>query len=237
MKDAKTSRYRVISAASGGSGRPSDETWNGIETARIRSWLWTTEGPRPDVRFRLVCSGGALHVRFDVDREVPVVRFHRHQDPVYKDSCVEFFFQPRPGPGLGYFNFEVNAAGAMLAAFGPDRQHRQPLDIPDIEGFGISASIGKGPLGPDGKGRGPGGWSVEYSLPLERIESICGAGITVPGSCAGNFYKCGDDCPHPHYGAWNRIGTPVPDFHRPECFGILEFVGSVRGWRAQRPGG
>lgn len=227
--DGEASRYRVISVASEKCGRPSDETWRGIEAARLSSWLWTAEEPRLDVKFRLCRSGGVLHVRFDVDGEVPVVRFHRHQDPVYRDSCVEFFFQPGSGPGRGYFNFEVNAIGAMLAAFGPDRQHRQPLDIRDIEAFGISSSIKKGPPGADGKERGVGDWSVQYALPLKRIESICGEEIVVPGSCSGNFYKCGDDSPHPHYGAWNRVGSPAPDFHRPECFGILEFAGSVRG--------
>ena len=36
----------------------------------------------------------------------------------------------------------------------------------------------------------------------------------------GNFYKC-DESVHPHFGVWNPVATPQPDFHRPECFGIL----------------
>jgi hypothetical protein len=37
----------------------------------------------------------------------------------------------------------------------------------------------------------------------------------------GNFQKCGDKTKFPHYGSWNRIDTPEPDFHRPEYFGDL----------------
>ena len=36
----------------------------------------------------------------------------------------------------------------------------------------------------------------------------------------GNFYKC-DESLHPHFGSWNPIEAPAPDFHRPECFGKL----------------
>ena len=49
----------------------------------------------------------------------------KFQDPVYKDSCVEFFVDAFPDPGRGYVNFETNAAGTLLAAFGPDRSHRE----------------------------------------------------------------------------------------------------------------
>src|SRR3546814_9695772 len=39
--------------------------------------------------------------------------------------------------------------------------------------------------------------------------------------CTGNFYKCGDDLPEPHYVAWNPIDNPTPNFHLPQYFGEL----------------
>ena len=39
-----------------------------------------------------------------------------------------------------------------------------------------------------------------------------------------NFYKCGDMLSVPHYVTWNPVGTPKPDYHRPEYFGELKFV-------------
>ncbi len=203
--------YRVPLIGEADRDLPGRLIWPAIRADRIRSWQWTERPAGLEVLFRLFRGPKALHVRFDVEGETPTVSFSEHQDPVYRDSCVEFFFRPAADkPGSGYFNFEVNAAGAMLAAFGPDRDHRTPLDFRAIEGFGISAVIG------------PSGWSVEYSLPFEALERKAGTAV-LPGPASGNFYKCGDDAPSPHYGAWNRIVSAVPDFHLPECFGILEF--------------
>ena len=38
-----------------------------------------------------------------------------------------------------------------------------------------------------------------------------------------NFYKCGDKLTVPHYLTWSTVGTPKPDFHRPEFFGMVRF--------------
>lgn len=40
------------------------------------------------------------------------------QSAVYKDSCVEFFVQPKAAKG--YFNFEFNCGGALLASYVTD---------------------------------------------------------------------------------------------------------------------
>ncbi len=41
-------------------------------------------------------------------------------DDIWKDSCVEFFVQPKPG--RGYFNFEFNCGGAMLGSHITDHE-------------------------------------------------------------------------------------------------------------------
>ena len=45
----------------------------------------------------------------------------------------------------------------------------------------------------------------------------------LPEKLRGNIYKCGDRTAHPHYLSWAPIGTPSPDFHRPEYFGEVLF--------------
>jgi hypothetical protein len=42
-------------------------------------------------------------------------------------------------------------------------------------------------------------------------------------TCRGNFFKCGDDLPEPHFVAWNNVNAPSPNFHVPECFGEILF--------------
>ena len=194
--------------------------WRAIPALTIGHYLWLKNGYQPPVEVRLCTSGRYLYVRFDVRERKVRVRFTGFQDPVYKDSCVEFFVDMFPDLKLGYVNFEANAAGAFLVAFGPDRHARRPLGKDDLRGFKCSASV-KGPV----DGEIPAGrWALAYRVPLNLFRRIYGCEIQPGHRAAGNFYKCGDETEFPHYGAWSPVGTPAPDFHRPEFFGTLIFA-------------
>ncbi|MBO7549226.1 MAG: hypothetical protein J6T77_04585, partial [Clostridia bacterium] len=66
-------------------------------------------------------------------------------------------------------------------------------------------------------------WYVEYLYPLDVIRDIFGVSEFPSGyTFRGNFFKCGDETDAPHFGTYNPITAPEPDFHRPECF--AEFV-------------
>lgn len=193
--------------------------WNDVPSLRIAHYLWLVNDHRPAVEVRLCRSRDFLHVRFVVGEKRVRVRHMNFQDPVYKDSCVEFFVDAFPGTRQGYINFETNAAGVLLAAFGPDRAHRKPLWPEDLAGFEAHSSIA-GPI--DGE-YGADAWTLEYQVPLELFRKIYGLDIRPGLRAAANFYKCGDETEVPHYGAWSPVGTPSPDFHRPEFFGELVF--------------
>lgn len=129
-------------------------------------------------------------------------------DPVCRDSCLEFFLQPVEGDGR-YVNFEVSAAGIALIGIGPDRYDRALLPaLP--EGMDIQASRHEGEW-----------WAVRYRVPFALLRELFGE---EPGArMRGNFYTC-DETIHPHFGSWSPVASANPDFHRPECFGEIEFV-------------
>jgi hypothetical protein len=193
--------------------------WPGIPSLGIDHYLWLENGYRPPVEVKLCYSRSFLHVRFRVEERRVRVKYLKFQDPVYKDSCVEFFIDAFPESRLGYVNFETNAAGTLLAAFGPDRFNRKPLWPEDLGGFDVSASVA-GPL--DGE-HGGDTWTLEYRVPLALFRKIYGLEVRPGHRAAANFYKCGDETEFPHYGAWSRIDTPSPDFHRPDFFGEVIF--------------
>jgi hypothetical protein len=193
--------------------------WLGISSLAVGHYQWVANGYEPGVEARLCYSARFLYVRFEVEEKKVRARFTRFQDPVYKDSCVEFFVDAFPDLGRGYLNFEANALGTFLAAFGPDRDHRRPLAKADLRGFRAKASLEAPVDGEIADGR----WTLAYRLPLALFRTVYGREVAPGQSAAGNFYKCGDETEFPHYGAWSPVGTPRPDFHRPEFFGSLVF--------------
>jgi hypothetical protein len=201
--------------------RPGDPAapWAGVPSLSISHYLWLNNAYRPKVEAKLCWTREYLYVRFRVGESRVRVRYSKFQDPVYKDSCVEFFIDVFPAARLGYVNFETNAAGTLLAAFGPDRSRRAPLWPEDLAGFDAVPSI---PGTIDGE-HGAADWTLEYRIPVALFRKLYGQDVRSGHRAAANFYKCGDETEVPHYGAWSRIETPSPDFHRPEFFGELVF--------------
>ena len=193
--------------------------WAALTPLTVGHYLWLDNGYHPAVEARLGWSPAFLYVRFRVEEKRVRVRFTKFQDPVYKDSCVEFFIDAFPERRQGYINFETNAAGTLLAAFGPDRSSRRPLWPEDLAGFEAVSSI----LGPVDGEYGADAWTLEYRVPLVVFGKIYGEKIRAGHRARANFYKCGDETEVPHYGAWSAVGTPTPDFHRPEFFGEIVF--------------
>lgn len=193
------------------------DPWDKLPPLLVDHYLWLNNGYEPRVEARLCWSSSFLYVKFRVGERPAPVRYTKFQDPVYKDSCVEFFVDVFPEKRLGYVNFEMNAQGTLLAAFGPDRDHRKPLWPEDIAGMSVISGQEHWPEVGDN-------WHVDYNIPLGLFRKLYGEEIRPGDRAAANFYKCGDETPIPHYGAWSPVGTPTPDFHRPEFFGELVFA-------------
>ncbi len=203
------------------------EKWGTAQIASIASFHPSSTDHRPQTQVRVLADQRSIHVRFDVeDRYVRSIQT-KHQNLVSKDSCVEFFVQPFGSSG--YFNFEVNAGGAMLVYFIEDPA-RGPngamftkfveLPIALVESLPIYHSL---PKTVDPERTEPTSWSLAFSIPKSLIEQYVPRAWSrrnLPWRC--NFHKCGDETSHPHWGSWAAIGQTLR-FHQPAKFGHLEF--------------
>ncbi len=198
--------------------------WRAAERGSI-GWYHQRSSHRPAVAFRLLYDDHALYVRFDVrDRYVRSLRTEP-QSSVCRDSCVEFFVQPLAG--RGYFNFEINAGGALLLYFiencrrvGSGFAKWQTVAPEWHRQVAIAHSL---PSVVEPEITAPVTWTVAYRLPLALFTAYLGKGGVAAGDIwHANFFKCGDETSHPHWGAWNPI-TGKLDFHKPSCFGELRF--------------
>ncbi len=196
--------------------------WNDIPALTLDHHMGQKPDHFPRTQAKLCVEDEAVFVMFRVeDQYVRAVATH-HQDKVFEDSCVEFFFTPGMDVSKGYFNLEMNCGGTMLFHFQTARG-KDRIIIPKEECDKIMCMPSL-PRIVDPEIQVPLTWTVSYRLPFRLLEKYTAAVLPDSGiQWRANFYKCGDKTSHPHWLTWSPVEATKPDFHRPECFGILEF--------------
>jgi hypothetical protein len=198
--------------------------WSHAHTLGIDSFRPESSDHRPRVTARALYDEVALYIRFDVHDQFVRCVHTTYGDPVYTDSCVEVFLQPRT-PG-GYINLEVNCGGALLSSFIED-----PRIVPGgfarcqpilREHASIIAIAGSLPPVVDPEISSECDWWIEMFVPFTFFERYVGEAPPLPGDrWRANFYKCGDGTSHPHWASWCPVGEL--NFHRPNDFGTIVF--------------
>lgn len=195
-----------------------DETLKGlfsaIEPNRLFYEPWPGKGVKPDVEFKMAYGDDAFFLKYTVSEKHFRAVYKQTNDPVWNDSCVEFFIGFEENGA--YYNFEFNALGTPLVGYGINKQ-RELLDPALINGIKRIAEVKK-----NKDGAMPFYWELTLVIPFSvfykhRFTTSRGA------ECRANFYKCGDMLPEPHFLCWNNIEAGMPDFHLPQYFGKLMF--------------
>lgn len=185
-------------------------------SGRIACLNWPEAFPyRPEVSFDICHTGDALHLAFHVKEDAVRAVCAADRERAWEDSCVEFFFEPSEnGP---YFNLECTCTGKIYLCVGEGRHGRVFLPETAFSAIARRCSLGTEPFGLREE---PTAWDVQLDVPA----AVFGLSTFEGLRARGNFYKCGDRLPVPHYLSWAPVGTPKPDFHRPEFFDNLIFV-------------
>lgn len=187
-----------------------------LKKTPIQQASWKKYPYAPKATVQVGCRGDLLMLRFEVTEEKIQAHASETHGRVWEDSCVEFFFEPVPNEG--YYNLEFNALGISKMAFGFSREGRVNLPLWLTDQVRLSSRIERLP-GAEPK------WTLTAIIPAKifhhhHIPEFIGS------KARGNFYKCGDLLPTPHFLSWKRIETPEPDFHQPKFFGDILFVES-----------
>lgn len=176
---------------------------------------WDEYPYKPEIAFSIAHGENGLFLKYFVEEKYVRAVNSEPNEPVYEDSCVEFFISFEDESE--YYNFEFNCAGTCLLGFGEGREGRV-LSSPEI----IKQINFKSTLKPATNTEANIGWELTLAIPFSvfqyhELSSLSGK------KCRANFYKCGDKLPEPHFLAWNNIQSENPNFHLPKFFGDVEF--------------
>lgn len=189
----------------------------GVEFNTLNELNWEDVAPyKPDVKFRIAHNGRNILLQYTVKESHIRAVAAEDNGAVWEDSCVEFFVSFNPE---NYYNLECNCAASILCGAGKDRNDRERAGsdllshvkrFTTIEGNGFDVT------------EAPEEWSVSLVVPVEtffreQIDTLSGK------KAQGNFYKCGDKLPAPHFLSYNKVDVATPNFHLPEFFCPIEF--------------
>ncbi len=183
---------------------------------KLSSYHWEEETPyRPNTYANIGIVGESLVTFLKCYEENPKTDCSNRDDPVYTDSCLEFFCAP-VGGRAEYINVECNSRGVFLTEFGRGKYDRVLVSTitefsPIVEPF----------FGSDVNGAF---WGVFIELTKKFLSDLYDTDINFIdfNSVKLNFYKCGDGCKIKHYLAFSPVTDLPPGFHNPECFATFE---------------
>lgn len=146
----------------------------------------------------------------------PLRRYTKNEDPVYMDSGLEAFINFNPEAGKDYFNFEMNANGAILSGFGYGRDRKRVIDITTYRPVCTAAIV-------------EDSWNVILRIPMELIEDVYGIATPKKGdiiSC--NFFKISEDPELEHYASFAPVTSEKPNFHLSEFFSEAVIIDGLK---------
>lgn len=187
-----------------------------IPRSLISNSLWSALESNCETHFAIAHSGDSISVKFYVKEDIIKVNTHQTNGRVHKDNCVEFFVSF--GAQRKYYNIELNCTGICLIGVGEGRLNRVLLDEKLIEKVKTHIKIVSAPKNSLTKYF----WEITAIIPIEVFEAHQLKSFHQL-KAAGNFFKCGDDLPQPHFYSWNKIESTKINFHLPQFFGELSF--------------
>ncbi len=181
---------------------------DGVARQPVAHAPWADGTAVPKVDFAIAHNAEAILLKYYVQEKEIKAQYHKLNDPVYEDSCVEFFIAFNDE--AAYYNLEFNCAGTARVQYGPGKHDR--VFIPDhlLERIRFHISI---------RNKSEAGicWELTLLLPKETFKFHPNL-VLEQTPARVNFFKCGDRLPRPHFLCWSNIIADSPEFHLPAFF-------------------
>ena len=194
----------------GADGFPVEGDWQrALPIAFSHDWQGRNEDPERQTEVRVLWSEPEFFLRFRCRYRTicvfPEVDGNGRRDGLWDRDVAEVFLQPDRFGEKYYKEFEVSPKG-------------QWLDL-DITPQGLR-HITSGMRSSVKLNESSREWTAILAIPMGAISTRFGP----EQPWRVNFFRCEGVDPDRFYSAWQPTGTPVPNFHVPEKFGVLRFA-------------
>lgn len=177
---------------------------------------------KPRTEVKLLYDDSFIYLVYKVEDQFVKCVTDKINGPVWRDSCVEFFFAPNVDEPNRYFNLEINCGGTVLMSYQKiSKIEKLSISEDDIRQIKIISTM---PGIIEKEIINPVKWILEIALPTKMLKKY--SDISFPDSgikWKANFYKCAEINSHPHWLSWTKINSDKPNFHQPHFFGEIEF--------------
>ena len=201
----------LISIGGKGFRNPGKKIKGKIETVNWKAFPY-----RPDVTFSMAYNEDHLFLKFNVQESHIRAMETETNGNVWEDSCCEFFCA---FDNSGYYNVETNCIGTQLIGWGANKEERTLLAPDTIVAVKKHSTLERKTIEPQS---GHFEYQLTMIIPAATFVNHPGMKFNSGMQLKGNFYKCGDKTPEPHFISWNPIDIEEPNFHRPDYFGSIE---------------
>lgn len=183
------------------------------ERRQIKHAPWSAGAKQPQASFAVAYNADGIYLKYYVTEHTLKAEYSRFNDPVFEDSCVEFFIAF--DEDTKYYNLEFNCMGTSRAQYGQHKTGRTFVPVSLLKTISHQTLIRNNTIG---------NIQWELTLCIPKILFKFHPDLSLENSRARvNFFKCGDGLPEPHYLCWNKIEAQSPEFHLSQFFKEINF--------------
>lgn len=188
--------------------------WDKVPALQIDQYPWYEAGLKQETSVQIAISEDEIHIYAKAEDKHIKCQAKELNDPVYADSCFEFFVTPWDEKDGAYFNIEMSCIGVLYMAYKDGKGGKTYITKEQAKQVVIESSLKnckdiKGELG----------WELKIIIPLSILEEISEHEIK-KDIWYGNFYRCGGEVDD-QYATWSLVEFEKPNFHLPMQFGKL----------------
>lgn len=186
---------------------------DGYERQHLHHAPWHKDDIRPQASFSIAYNDDEIYLKYYVIENTLKAEYSKFHDPVFEDSCVEFFIAFDDDPN--YYNLEFNCMGTSRVQYGQHKTDRTCIPA------GLLKTIRHQTFVKNGL-KGNINWELTLCIP-KIVFSYHFRLLFEKSRARVNFFKCGDGLPKPHFLCWNNIEAQKPEFHLSEFFKEVKF--------------